>query len=77
MGAHPKEWLARLRNLGVSHILVNHQELERLHDGYRDPDIGPGAIDETSHKWFHTLPLAFSNESGTAVFVVPTADASL
>ena len=67
----PEEWLARLRNLGVSHILVNHQELERLLDRYRYLDIGPEQLTKL-YKWFHTLPLAFSNESGTAVFVVPT-----
>ena len=64
--AQPAVWVARLRELGITHLLISFPEWERFQNGYayfRPPD--------QFTPWLQTLPVLFDDRRGAVVLRIP------
>jgi hypothetical protein len=62
-GAEPSAWLQRLRQLGITHLLISFREWERFQNGYGYFRSSPEFT-----QWLQTLPAIFDDGRGQVVF---------
>jgi hypothetical protein len=62
----PEEWSDKLRRLGITHLLINTPEWERLRER-RAYFLLPDKNIDSFNRWLHSLPIVFNDDQGTVV----------
>lgn len=71
----PAAWVAALREVGATHVLIGFAELGRLErSGYRPAALGPDAAARLAEV---LVPLRAWRETGVVVFEVPGAGSTI
>jgi hypothetical protein len=67
--SEPGTWMQKVKDLGITHLLISYPEFQRLHMNYGYLNLDAGHMDAFNH-WLQQLPLAFEDGHGTAVLAL-------